>query len=190
MDYSAVEEHPDASPWASSPQHNRTSFEPPSSPSFAGAEHEQQEAHEQAFAPESEPYPSGENEGSHGPSTSESLSQDPPPQRPAAKDQQRQNPPPKRTRHDRPQYKLQAKITSVERNGRKDPILKFDVYVCCPVDVVVVSSADVRYRRPTSPSSVPHSTAMSAVLTVNSRSSQSILCRRIPKHSYQQSLLQ
>jgi len=28
-----------------------------------------------------------------------------------------------------PQYKLQAKITSLERTGRKDPILKFDVHV-------------------------------------------------------------
>jgi hypothetical protein len=29
-----------------------------------------------------------------------------------------------------PQYKLQAKITGLERTGRKDPILRFDVYVC------------------------------------------------------------
>lgn len=28
-----------------------------------------------------------------------------------------------------PQYKLQAKITNLERTGRKDPILRFDVYV-------------------------------------------------------------
>jgi hypothetical protein len=28
-----------------------------------------------------------------------------------------------------PQYKLQAKITSLERTGRKDPILRFDVHV-------------------------------------------------------------
>jgi hypothetical protein len=28
-----------------------------------------------------------------------------------------------------PQYKLQAKITGLERTGRKDPILRFDVYV-------------------------------------------------------------
>lgn len=27
------------------------------------------------------------------------------------------------------QYKLQAKITSLERTGRKDPVLRFDVYV-------------------------------------------------------------
>lgn len=29
-----------------------------------------------------------------------------------------------------PQYKLQAKITALERTGRKDPVLRFDVYVC------------------------------------------------------------
>jgi hypothetical protein len=29
-----------------------------------------------------------------------------------------------------PSYKLQAKITGLERSGKKDPILKFDVYVC------------------------------------------------------------
>lgn len=28
-----------------------------------------------------------------------------------------------------PQYKLQAKITALERTGRKDPVLRFDVYV-------------------------------------------------------------
>ncbi len=28
-----------------------------------------------------------------------------------------------------PQYKLQAKITALERSGRKDPIFRFDVYV-------------------------------------------------------------
>jgi hypothetical protein len=29
-----------------------------------------------------------------------------------------------------PHYKLQAKITGLERTGRKDPILRFDVHVC------------------------------------------------------------
>jgi hypothetical protein len=37
----------------------------------------------------------------------------------------RQAPPPQG-----PQYKLQAKITGLERTGRKDPILRFDVHVC------------------------------------------------------------
>lgn len=38
-----------------------------------------------------------------------------------ARTQQRQN---------LPQYKLQAKITALERTGRKDPVLRFDVHVC------------------------------------------------------------
>ena len=33
------------------------------------------------------------------------------------------------TRQNLPQYKLQAKITSLERTGRKDPVLRFDVHV-------------------------------------------------------------
>lgn len=37
--------------------------------------------------------------------------------------QQQQRRPPQ------PQYKLQAKITGLERTGRKDPILRFDVHV-------------------------------------------------------------
>lgn len=36
---------------------------------------------------------------------------------------QQQQPPPT------PQYKLQAKITGLERTGRKDPILRFDIHV-------------------------------------------------------------
>lgn len=31
-----------------------------------------------------------------------------------------------------PQYRLQAKITGLERTGKKDPILRFDVHVCLP----------------------------------------------------------
>jgi hypothetical protein len=33
-------------------------------------------------------------------------------------------------RQNYPQYKLQAKITGLERTGRKDPVLRFDVHVC------------------------------------------------------------
>lgn len=29
-----------------------------------------------------------------------------------------------------PAYKLQAKVTALERSGRKDPVIRFDVYVC------------------------------------------------------------
>lgn len=35
-----------------------------------------------------------------------------------------------RQRQNLPQYRLSAKITGLERTGRKDPVLKFDVHVC------------------------------------------------------------
>jgi len=45
-----------------------------------------------------------------------------------------------------PQYKLQAKITALERTGRKDPVLRFDVHVCSdlytPSVVVVLTFID------------------------------------------------
>jgi hypothetical protein len=37
--------------------------------------------------------------------------------------------PPQQQRQHVPQYKLQAKITGLERTGKKDPILRFDVHV-------------------------------------------------------------
>ena len=42
--------------------------------------------------------------------------------------------PPPQTPRSATHYKLQAKVTGLERTGRKDPILRFDVYVrrsCC-----------------------------------------------------------
>lgn len=36
------------------------------------------------------------------------------------------------SRQNAPRYKLQAKITALERTGKKDPILRFDVHVCLP----------------------------------------------------------
>ena len=124
MDYSTAEEHVDA--WAPSPEHNRTSFESPSSPPFpATTEHEQEAAHEQPFATEEglQQSSTGNGDSQHPPP--EPQTRDPPTKALPTREQQRA----RRTRQDRPQYKLQAKITSVERNGRKDPILKFDVYV-------------------------------------------------------------
>ncbi len=53
---------------------------------------------------------------------------------------------PSQQRQHVPQYKLQAKITGLERAGKKDPILKFDVYVCSPqarlADILTDISAD------------------------------------------------
>ena len=53
-----------------------------------------------------------------------------------------------RQRANLPQYKLEAKITGLERTGRKDPILRFDVHVsqvktetgrCLDLDILKVS---------------------------------------------------
>jgi hypothetical protein len=70
-----------------------------------------------------------------------------------------------------PQYKLQAKITALERSGRKDPVLRFDVYVrllyCWWKDTLLSM-----LNRPIYQSSGPHSSAMSAALIPNSPSLQ------------------
>lgn len=50
---------------------------------------------------------------------------------------------PQRYHGSRPQrqqqhYKFQAKVTGLERNGKKDPIIRFDVYVCTGnIDTIV-----------------------------------------------------
>ncbi|KAF2100665.1 PX domain-containing protein [Rhizodiscina lignyota] len=151
MDYSNLPHDPEqpggASPWASSPQHNRTSFTntatsdmpssplpPPAQPAYggtaeqgnlgqgpeqdtsAGAYGSIENGHEQAAAqaegqnvqPEQHSYGQGhERQGE-------------------ARAQQQQ------PRQKMPQYKLQAKITGLERTGKKDPILRFDVYTNLP----------------------------------------------------------
>jgi hypothetical protein len=116
MDYSGAEEHPDASPWATSPQPTRTSFEAPESPEFAP----------------SDIHPS-ESQYSQDPHVNRLPERLEPQQNlPVVEAPITESAPPKNTtqkRKDRSHYKLQAKITSLERNGRKDPILKFDVYV-------------------------------------------------------------
>lgn len=63
-----------------------------------------------------------------------------------------------------PQYKLQAKITGLERTGKKDPILRFDVHVRTTSQPLrshlVLSNAIWGFRR-TYPNSEPPSSAMS-----------------------------
>lgn len=46
-------------------------------------------------------------------------------------------------RHHLPQYKLQAKITGLERTGRKDPVLRFDVHVSREISPGVVSALTI-----------------------------------------------
>lgn len=68
-----------------------------------------------------------------------------------------------------PQPRLQAKITGLERTGKKDPIFRFDVHVGLrppPIHREPVPDA----RRRTSPASARHSTATSAASTPSSSS--------------------
>ncbi|KAI0581785.1 PX multi-domain protein [Pyrenophora tritici-repentis] len=115
MDYSAHDpDHPGGrDPWASSPQANRTSFgQPPTS-----------DIPSSPLPPQASPYhDGGEQYGYMGDQDAQS--------RPAHHGQQ-----PQRYHGNRPQrqqqqqYKLQAKVTGLERNSKKDPILRFDIYV-------------------------------------------------------------
>jgi hypothetical protein len=153
MDYSAAgaEEHQGSSPWASSPQHSRTSFgdasasDVPSSPlpsntSFSNQEHGDSE--EQPYGSHSAGAQNGEGsdpsaEGQEAPPQQQQQQQQEAAQQ--AQPQQQHQPhqsaqryraqQSSRARHPPPQYKLQAKVTGLERSGRKDPILRFDVYV-------------------------------------------------------------
>ncbi|KAL7789542.1 vacuolar protein sorting-associated protein Vps17 [Trichoderma ceciliae] len=151
MDYSApINETEDlaASPWGntpgSSPQHDRTAFAsltgdapvsafpytPPSSndlgpsaddvfpqsgvatPAAGGGEQ-----NEAALPASSEPGTVPQSAGSEGaPQSTEAQSEDA---------QQPRKPP-------QPQFRLQAKITGLERTGKKDPILRFDVHTNLP----------------------------------------------------------
>lgn len=70
-------------------------------------------------------------------------------------------------------YKLQAKITGLERAARKDPILRFDVHVSISLRVF-----DVRYNaescRPIFPNFEPPNSVMSGACTPSSSSWPSI----------------
>jgi hypothetical protein len=69
-----------------------------------------------------------------------------------------------------PKYKLQAKLTGLERTGKKDPILRFDVHVSAyPYNEHGSPEADGEQRQ-IYPSSGPLNSAMSAVYIPNSSS--------------------
>lgn len=76
--------------------------------------------------------------------------------------------PPQQRQH-MPQYRLQAKITGLERSGKKDPILKFDVYV----SLVLPNWPHAQFLtlgRQTYPSSEQLNSVISAERTQNSKS--------------------
>ncbi|KAH0496733.1 hypothetical protein TgHK011_004080 [Trichoderma gracile] len=151
MDYSASiheTEDPAASPWGntpgSSPQHDRTSFasltgdapvpafpytpQPsngddvfPQSGSItptAGGEGDFGDAGVAAASSETETVSqTAESEAAQSTASTEAPSEEP--------QQQPRKPP-------QPQFRLQAKITGLERTGKKDPILRFDVHTNLP----------------------------------------------------------
>lgn len=155
MDYSALPEDAESSPWSSSPRMTRrslTNSDQPSSsdlsteayktasstdqlPSSAisnnqeasdsvgnGSMRKDHENHQRSSSSD-EPQHQGHEapvfEGSRAQARSEQKTQ---PQRYHSNVKT-----PART--NLPQYKLQAKVTGLERTGRKDPILRFDVHV-------------------------------------------------------------
>lgn len=69
-----------------------------------------------------------------------------------------------------PQYKLQAKITGLERTGRKDPILRFDIHVRASVSGYILSSKHllIYSTRPISQTSALPNSAMSVEHIPNS----------------------
>ena len=81
-----------------------------------------------------------------------------------------------------PAYKLQAKITALERTGRKDPVLRFDVHV--RHRLCSMGSLPLTIPRRISQSSVPHNSVTSGVRTRNLSSSPSILSLLILKHLF------
>lgn len=151
MDYSSLPNDPDhpvgSSPWQSSPQ-------PTSRPNFNASEtgssdqdiHDRRNTGEnvQPILPDAieTSQPNGNTQGSSNGMQSPPLMQQPPQSQPQQQSRQPQNQQargaPNRyhgganrnvQRQNIPQYKLQAKVTSLERTGRKDPVLRFDVHV-------------------------------------------------------------
>lgn len=157
MDYSNVPsdaDHPEeTSPWATSPKQTREYMsrsadsaqglpnpQSPFGPSGSEAANYTEESSGPALpgperhAQPQSPYHDGRHEdlseqlppaamNSQGDFEAQRASQQQARQQQAARYHNRQAPKPQ------PQYRLQCKITQLERNGKKDPILRFDAYV-------------------------------------------------------------
>lgn len=151
MDYTAHDpDHPaGGDPWASSPKASRQSFgqapasDIPSSPLPPQASPYHEGAEQYGYMDQntgSRPATASTENGNYQqqpPSPGYDASQQSPGQQQQQQQQQgpQQGQQPQRYHGTRPQrqqqhYKLSAKVTGLERNGKKDPILRFDVYVC------------------------------------------------------------
>ena len=172
MDYSSLPNDPDhpvgSSPWQSSPQPtSRPSFTAseagsmPSSP-LAGESSDQDIRVRRNPEENAQPVRSNalENSQSNGNLESPPLVQQPPQsqsqQQPRQSQSQQQRGAPNRyhgganrnvQKQNLPQYKLQAKVTSLERTGRKDPVLRFDVHVSLSQLSKAKVATDVSRRR-------------------------------------------
>lgn len=156
MDYSATineADDPAASPWGnnspgSSPQQSRTGFEninngPPSSPfpynPHVAAEGDGDEFHRPGTANTESGTEGGDIEHSATLDSTAAVSEgeaqadisEHPTQASSQPPGPRQEPPAPEPASKPPhsQFKLQAKITGLERTGKKDPVLRFDVHV-------------------------------------------------------------
>ncbi|EUC38284.1 hypothetical protein COCCADRAFT_32499 [Bipolaris zeicola 26-R-13] len=144
MDYSAHDpDHPaGGDPWASSPQANRSSFgQPPTNdipssplPAQASPYGENSEQYGYLGEQDAQSRPGTAPENGDQSQQQQAHGQDAP-RSPQPQQQGQQGQQPQRYHGTRPQrqqqqqYKLQAKVTGLERNGKKDPIIRFDVYV-------------------------------------------------------------
>ncbi|KAJ5223527.1 Retromer complex Vps17 [Penicillium chermesinum] len=145
MDYSAISHDPDhpadADPWGS-PRPDRTTFptsvnsDIPSSP-LSGSEHPAGGADGNNAVPQSPDLSAQlQNAQLNDPNQPAATAQ----QSPSVEQQRSQVPARYQTglrqaqpqQQPRPAYKLQAKITGLERTGKKDPILRFDVHTNIP----------------------------------------------------------
>jgi hypothetical protein len=86
-------------------------------------------ASENGDAARPRPQSSGENDEAPPQQQPQQPQHQPPPAQGQPGHQQPQRYHGTRPQRQQPQYKLQAKVTSLERTGKKDPILRFDVYV-------------------------------------------------------------
>ncbi|OAX84084.1 hypothetical protein ACJ72_01542 [Emergomyces africanus] len=147
MDYSSLPndpEHPvDSSPWGStSPRADRMfpASDVPSSPLHSqrspyGADREQQQDDEESAAQDLSERLQGSQieEQAHGEYHSHlRANSEQQPQQRAHVSARYQTGARNKARPSAPQYKLQAKITGLERTGKKDPILRFDVHTNIP----------------------------------------------------------
>jgi hypothetical protein len=140
MDYSAVNT---SSPWASSPEASRQTFSdanvsreslPPPAVSSEDNNTERpssgwEQDHPKQWQPQNEAHAPQQQQQDH--QVERQRHGEPENRRPqSAARYHGAAPHPAQQRQ--PQYKLQTKITGLERTGKKDAILRFDVYVCNP----------------------------------------------------------